>query len=467
MGIAGVLAFAAGITATAPASAQEWLKDRRYQEGIGIRTGDLELHPGLAGEIGYDSNYLLRSPKDGPNIANAAPAAPIREGGVFRVTPSLTLTTLGNQRRQGSEGMSDLPTVAFRAGVAGTYREFIGHEELRSQRNFSASANLRLDILPQRPLGFGVFGTYERTIQPNTSAPSDPDISFNRDDIGAGAEVIAIPGGGTLDWHFGYQFHAALFEQTNGTPFNNLQHELFTRGRWKFRPRTALLYDGTLRFLHYTDNDRAVNLLHDSDPVRVRVGLNGLITPRFSVLGMVGYGASFFHGGGSPVVQQYDSVIGQAEAKFFLTANPGAPEESNVSLTVSSLAIGYTRDFQNSYLGDFYGSDRGYAKLAYMFAGRALVSLEGGLGAVEYPDIYFNAVPPTLAHSSFTDLRADVTLFGEYRFTNTFGLNTTLRYTANFSDTQLPVPTSTPGSNVLYDMNWRRFEAFIGARWFM
>ena len=39
----------------------QWLKDRRYAEGVGVREGDLELHPGIAGEVGYDSNWFLRS----------------------------------------------------------------------------------------------------------------------------------------------------------------------------------------------------------------------------------------------------------------------------------------------------------------------------------------------------------------------------------------------------------------------
>src|SRR6476469_9159257 len=73
------------------AKAQEWLKDRAYQEGAGIRTGDLEVHPGIGGEIGYDSNYLLRSHKDGPNVSNAAPLAPVEGAGMLRITPSLSL----------------------------------------------------------------------------------------------------------------------------------------------------------------------------------------------------------------------------------------------------------------------------------------------------------------------------------------------------------------------------------------
>src|SRR5579862_3894815 len=73
----------------------EWLKDRRYNEGIGVRTGDLELHPGIAGEAGYDSNYLLRSTTFG--VSNGPPTAPVIPALEFRVTPSLYIATLGQQ----------------------------------------------------------------------------------------------------------------------------------------------------------------------------------------------------------------------------------------------------------------------------------------------------------------------------------------------------------------------------------
>src|SRR5262249_38947829 len=152
-------------------------------------------------------------------------------------------------------------------------------------------------------------------------------------------------------------------------------------------------------------------------------------------------------------------VIGQLEGKFFLTANPAAEQNpSNVTLSVSSLSVGYNRDFAQSYLGSFYGSDRGYLKFAFFFGGRALVSLEGGAGAREYPRVFANSGGGTLTaiHEPFTDVAIDATLFGEYRFSNTLGLNTTLRYTEEVSSTVLPADNA--GDN--YHMAYRRFEAF-------
>jgi hypothetical protein len=446
----------------------QWLKDRRYAEGIGVRTGDLEIHPGIAGEAGYDSNWFLRSDKQ--NVANGPPTAPVIPALEFRITPSLYLSTISAQRREG-DLVANPPSVAFRFGVNGTYREFIGlsnapnasdsQNDVSGQRNMSVAADARLDVLPQRPWGVGIFANYLRTIQPNT-INANPDLSFNQDMIGAGGEIIAQPGSGTLDWHLGYQFHDTLFEQSVGTPYDNLAHEAYTRGRWKFRPRTALVTDASVRFISYPNQANAGPIpLESSTPVRARIGLNGLITERFSALAMVGWGASFYDTA-LPNEPQFDSIIAQAELRWFLSASPGIADATDLGLALSSIALGYTRDFQNSYFGSYYTQDRGYLKFYYLFAGRAVVTLEGGVAAVEYPNLFWTSGAERQA--SFTDARADAALFGEYRFTNTFGLNATVRYSANISSTEIPISPTGPG---LFDMSWKRFEAYLGVRWFM
>ena len=454
---------------TAGADSPQWLKDRQYNEGIGVRTGDLELHPGVAGEVGYDSNYFLRSDKTG--FDNSAPNAPVIPAASFRITPSLYLSTIGPQRREG-DYVAQPPSVAFRAGVNATYRAFLGlgnnssgpTNDISQQDNIGGAADARLDILPSHPFGADIFANYARVVMPNI-ASADPNLAFNRDDVGVGGELVIQPGSGTLDWRLGYQFHDTIFEESAARPYANYLHQAFTRGRWRFRPRTALIYDASLGFQTYVNPNDALQVgLVNSTPVRARIGLNGLISDRFAALAMVGWGATFLDTKIS--VPQYDSVIAQAELKWFLSASPGVAAPSDVTLALSSIALGYTRDFAPSYLGDYYGSDRGYLKFSYFFAGRALVTLEGGVGAIEYPALVFvnGAGATTPRNSAFTDIRADGTLFGEYRVMSTFGINATLRYTANFSNTQIKDSATGPG---LIDMAWSRTEAYLGVRWFM
>jgi hypothetical protein len=444
------------------AHAQGWLADRKYTEGAGYRVGDFELHPGLGGEVGYDSNWFQRSPKDG--AVNSASAFSNPGAGIFRITPSLYLSTLQAQRKEGDVN-PEPPKVNFRAGISATYRAFVGSDEVIKQNGLnglSGDLNARADILPQRPFSFGIEGLYSRTVAPNASG--NPDVSFNRNNLGAGLDATVTPGSGTLNWKLGYQLRASLLDTPSAAPFNTFNNTLFTHGEWRFRPKTSVFYDANAAFTTFTQKGQSFNDLQNSTPFRTKLGFSGLLTPRFSLLVAAGWGASFVDVSSNPKVQQFDSVIGQVEAKFFLTANPMADNPNAVGLSISTLSLGFTRDFATSFLSTFYESDRGYAKVAYFFAGRALVSLEGGVAAIRYPDVYFAG--GTQAVPRFTDVRADATLFGEYRFTNTLGINTTLRYTGEFSGTTLPVANA-GGPALAYDMNYSRFEAYLGFRWFM
>ncbi len=452
---------AAPLFVTKAAHAQAWLADRKYAEGAGIRVGDLELHPGVGAEVGFDSNWFRRSYKDGANVVNAAPNAPIRPGGILRITPSLYISTLTAQRKESDTGPVEPPKVNFRAGISATYRAFVGAEVVDQNGINGLSGNLdaRVDVLPQRPFSFGIGANYGRSVNPNTSG--NPDASFNRNNLGLKADATVTPGSGTLSWSLGYALGAELLDTPTNSPFNSISHTIYTRGSWKFRPKTAVIMDGGFAFRTWTQKDRSFNALFNSTPLRARLGLSGLITPRFALLAMVGYGGSFQDTTASPLIQQYNSVIGQLELKFFLTANPSA--EQATTLAISSIAVGYNRDFATSFLGSYYGSDRGYAKFQYFFGGRALLGIEAGAGAMEYPNLFSNnGGSVALIASPFTNIAIDASLFGEYRFTNTLGLNLSVAYHDEISSQQLPA-----GTGFVYDMNFRRVEAYLGFRWFM
>src|ERR1044071_4219396 len=84
---------------------QPWVKDKQLGEGAGIHAGNLELHPSVAGEFGYDSNYFQRAD----------------EGGIvdvyrLRLTPSMTLSTTREARR-GGLAAAEQPSVNFDAGM--------------------------------------------------------------------------------------------------------------------------------------------------------------------------------------------------------------------------------------------------------------------------------------------------------------------------------------------------------------
>lgn len=437
-----VLALGVGYSGAAFAQDQVWLKDRRYGEGVGIRTGDVELHPGIAGEFGYDSNYFLRS---------GAANEPVIDTLRLRITPSFSLSTISQQRRESEGGGGEPPKVMFRAGAALSYSEFFAtksqySDAMTKQRNFGALANLQLTILPQRPFGGDLSADFLRTVQPS----NDPNFNFDRMNARFAGGIVWAPGGGMFDWRVGYEYGIVFFEDTSFRNFGNYYNQVNTRGRWRFLPRTALMFDGSATFLRYSNNPNQAAST-DSDPIRARIGLNGLVTNWFAFLGMVGWGSSFYKP--NPLMQnpsQYDSLIAQAEFKFYLTPNPGL-DPAAATLTLSTVALGYSRDFFNSYLGNYYARDRGYVNLSYFFGGRFLVVADAGLASLGYPLFTF-----PVRQDPFRATYFDSSLFGEYRVTDSVGINTTLRYTSNASTT---VATD--------DLSFKRFEAFIGVRWFL
>ncbi len=161
--------LSASAQSTASTGVQPWLKDRRYGEGIGIRTGNLELHPGISAELGYDSNYLQRADDEDPLAA-------IR----LRSTGSLSLSTLGPQRRA-EGGPGEPPKVNFRAGLFLTGNLLFpsgasnqaDKDTITNQKNVSTGVNFTLDVLPQRPFGFDMYGDFVRTAEPSNVGSTD------------------------------------------------------------------------------------------------------------------------------------------------------------------------------------------------------------------------------------------------------------------------------------------------------
>jgi hypothetical protein len=447
---ATLLVATASLSASAQ-SAQPWIKDRRFSEGIGYRTGNLELHPGVGAELGYDSNYFMLADDEGAKIDV------IR----LRVTPSLSLSTLGAQRR-GEGGGGAPPSMNFRAGVFANYNKLFATDSKNDEavsKNDNAvnvGAGFNLDVLPQRPWGFDMYGDFVRSAEPSNAILEE--LAFSRDTLRLGAGVNWRPGGGLFEWRLGYELDYSFFERDAYKNLNNSQHYVNMRGRWRFLPRTAALYDGKLGFLRYGS---AQNVDHNAQTVESKIGVNGLVTNHFTLLAMAGWAASFYEPRGPVPANNYDGPVGQAELKWFLLPQPTlAPDQATVGL--SSIALGYVRNYANSYLSDFYRRDRGYANFSYFIAGAFLVSVEGGYSYLTHSPSYFNT--GQVRNGSFTQNRVDATFFGEYRPSDVIGINTTLRYSAALDNDRIPLdPTYTLFDNLQY----KRYEAWLGVRWFM
>src|SRR6185295_8126659 len=115
-----------------------------------------------------------------------------------------------------------------------------------------------------------------------------------------------------------------------------------------------------------------------------------------------------------------------------------------VSLLLSSISLGYARDFAQSFLGNFYASDKIYTRFRYMFGGRAIIDLTGDAERLGFPQPFVRntatgAIDPALGPTGapvgeFDNWLVGGAIFGEYRFSNRFGINTTIDYHEMISD---------------------------------
>lgn len=458
---------------SSPASAQVWLRDRNTTQGAGIRTGDFELHPGVAGEIGYDSNYFNRAPNNNTGRVSGAPGYPVVDTVRLRITPSFYITTLGQARRPDGSA-APRPKATLTAGVAFIYSQFLmnaGEDTgaTPAQRNklgrdfeYGVVGDFILGIAPGQPWGLNLIDNFQRTAQPGL----DPlvESGLNRIENRAAAEVVHTRPGGLLDWRLGYAYGLTHFEDgpfasnvVSAQDFNNSRHEIYTSGRWRFLPRTALVYNGSYWIQRYNTETPG---LANSRPLRTRIGLSGLITDRFAVLALVGWGASFYSNSGTGN-RDFDSVIGQLEFRYFLSGS--APEAGTPATTASSsVALGFTRDFINSYIGNYQARNRGYVSLNTLIGQRFLVSLDGGAAAIQYSDILDRGTG-TLLTTAFTTMRADATLFLEYRVKDWLGFNATYQFLGEFTNQRL---RANQFGNVTYSMGFQRHQAFVGVRAF-
>jgi hypothetical protein len=466
--------------AWAQSEGQPWLGDRRFGGGIGIRTGNFELHPGVAGEVGFDSNFfqsagLLTAPGEVVVIdPQYRPVSP--DGGTFgatgtftepkvgtfrlRLTPSITLNTLGAQRTEGDRVDAARPKVNLQATASFSYNELIAtdasySDAVSQNRYISGDLAVAADILPDRPWGVNLRAGYNRSVQPVNDPAAPP--GFERSTFRAGGAVEWRPGGGLLEWSLGYDLTYTLFEDAVFSEFSSVSNDLVLKGRWLFLPRTALLYTGDFGALYYPDGGE---IKSPGSPLSSLVGLNGLITNHFGATAMVGWKTIFFARD-----DEFDGLVGSLDLTWYPLARPDlAPESAGVGL--SSISVGYRRNAQPSYVGNYVQNDSALFRASYFVGGAVLLSIDGSFDHLNRPESYFS--DGTRQSAAFSENRVSATVFAEYRTSDSFAVNSTVRYTGALTDHSIAVENDPSNPRLPYDnFGFSRFEAWLGVRWFL
>jgi hypothetical protein len=442
-GLALVLVISGLVASSSTAEAQGWLDDRQRAEGPGFRVGNLELHPGIGFEAGYDSNVFLQETGE-------------RGSGILRTTAHLMLSTLGPERREEGEADAaptrDRQMVDFRGGINASHYHYF---ESRAQDNVGGDLSLDLTLNPNGPFTFRVHETLGRRVRPFApDAATTRPIRWGRNQNVAGVELGLRSRSSILRGTVGYSLAYDAFDDPIFRYANSLTHHSYTRASWNFLPSTALVheFDVHVQRLHLWDPS-APTLLSDNIRLSTRVGINGAVTQRFSVAALVGYAAGFYE---NPLVNDFDSPIGRLEARW--TPRP----------TVQTM-VGYERRFTPSFIGNYRQSDRIYARAQIIMLGALLIGPE----AVLSWDVTDIALTSTAGDVEFLgnrprreSTRVRLSLFTEYRVTNWLAINATAGFLADYTDYRFNEPD--PAVGVLPDpgAQFQRFEVFAGVRAF-
>lgn len=436
------------VSALAPqgASAQLWLADRRTAQGRGIRAGDFEIHPGLGAEIGYDSNVTNAS---GAATGPTGPIADVISSAVLRVTPHVYLTTLTGERTQ--EG-GDAPAIIFSGGLNASYYHWFGTSGTAD--NVEGDLNAHLDINHGKPVALVLDERFTRTVRPYADSLSGTTPDYGRNTNAVGAQGIFTTTGGVLSGRLGYTFVYDFFDYNQFAYANNFDHQFLVAGSYRFLPRTAIVYDFNADYMSYQPAGSAPSaLLSNGFRLATRIGLNGAFTSRLSASAMIGYAAGFYE---NMLSSDYESLVAQVEARWQISDG-------------ARLALGYDRNFYPAFIGNFVRRDRGYANFQLLVSGQFLLGLEVAVGLLDFGTPLAPGGAPLGMTTGGNPARSDVILvgsvFAEYRFTDWFGLNATLRYTGDFTDWQFTSAGGTLGT--IAPGRYNKFEAYFGARIFL
>lgn len=307
----------------------------QVEKPTGIKIGDGRLHPYFDLEGRYDSAVGYFGPVNNPTL----------QGDIgLRFRPGLKFDLQGTDN-----------TINFNGNAE--YVFFTG----ALSRNSSQASRFQTDV--GLDAAFNKTGAIEFQIGDQlvrSDRTSNPVFTVGVLSLYNNVRIAAPihPGGGALEFSpkvaWAVEFFEPLIPSTLqncpvGLPscqpntayqmnYSNLNAGL--GARWRFLPKTAVVFDGTLDYRSYF----FPNTVGGSKPaalMKLQLGLAGLISSKLSVLILAGYGRDFIN---QPTPQTF---IAQAELGVLLS-------------DTTTFKFGYVRTMQPVPIYGIYGDDRGY-----------------------------------------------------------------------------------------------------------
>lgn len=307
-----------------------------WREGPGFKVlnDGLVLHPGIAAELGYDSNVLMRGQGSG--------------AGVLRLRAHLDLSTLPPQRLDPDSRQ----LLKFRFGAAIEYRQYFAKDpRVGTAQQINAESSAELRIKDGDPLSFQVYNHFlvtndARNLEVANFTQFVPRI-YDR----LGLVGTFRPGLGPLEIGLAEALRFDYFipgDQAYGRSFTN---DLSLFGSLRVLPQTLVKLELRSSFIQYLGDAVSVP---KSAPLRVIAGLQTLLLPWLGASVYLGYGNSLHHGYDDKNLKLLSA--GNVRASDFV----GGLEARLLLVRQMKLSAGWARDFYDSIYATYFRDDHVY-----------------------------------------------------------------------------------------------------------
>ncbi len=417
------LAVLLGVAMVASPASAEW--------GDGVRGGAFVLHPGLSLSAGFDSNVYYASQNEAGRLQQAPEMV---------VEPNLSFSHAETQTWQldGSASVS--------------WRQFLTDDErVRNQSGLAADVDLTSAWNRDGTASLELSNDFRRTNEtPSQAISRNSNRIFNR----TGAMVGLHPGAGILETYGSYDY--SLYRHSLFEDLDRYTHHLGWNVRWSFLPKTAVSGSVDYRMIRYEEPFRGEATVVnpegrlrnvDSNPLRLRAGLEGQFTPRISARARGGYGWS-----------RYDEGPNHSG---FLVDTQLSYQFGNIDYD-NRLRAGYRMDFSDSTIGNYYTSHRGVAGYEQGFANNRLrLELESSVQVRNYADTGVQSAQTPNSDVVFPDELSDL-LFGfsartRYELRKGWSVSARYGFAANFTEDEIIVEG--PGEDSVRD--YRRHHVLL------
>jgi hypothetical protein len=202
---------------------------------------------------------------------------------------------------------------------------------------------------------------FVRNVSPGQQVRENADRDRNE----ATATLHFRPGGGAIDTYLQYAFVVDVFEAKIIDYNDRISHTGAVGVKWQWLPRTQLMLEASYGYVQPSNTD----LKPTSSPLRIWAGISTLFTPVFGVIARGGYGAGNYSAG-----EDVKTYLALVELRYAI--GPAI-----------RTAVGWSHDFADALIGNFYLDHAFYANAGMQLGGRWQIRARGEVRFREYGNI--------------------------------------------------------------------------------